>query len=499
MGRVPEQARLDEIALPRILLDLFSDKFSGAITLSRDKVGKRFLFQKGIPIFAESTLTSESLGVQLMDSGKLSRLDYSKVVTYVGRNACKEGKALLDLQLIDAKGLFMALKEQIRLRLVECFSWPYGDFIVDSREAPPEDAQHFRTDVYQLLQRGLEAHWGPERILNDLEPHLTLFPSPTKRLANLRERLFSDEAVVSLFDALDGSSNFFRAVQLANTPRAMAAAWILDASGALQFSAKPTRADSVGATRESVEPDVEIVFEQNRRSGATQPAKTEASPARVAGAVSAEQSRHLTEEIESRFERLGAANDYECLGVEPDADASEIKRIYLIAAKQYHPDALARSGIDDDVRRRASSVFAEIGVAYAVLSNPAKRADYDASLASPDAGIDVEALTQAEMLFRKGEILLQAGNFRGAIEYLQPAVDIWPEEAAYQASLGWSLYKKLPSEPERALEHLERAGELDGMDGVIQFRLSVVLRALGETERAAGILERAKTLESKPR
>ena len=234
-------------------------------------------------------------------------------------------------------------------------------------------------------------------------------------------------------------------------------------------------------------------------SSATQPAKTEASPARAAGAVSAEQSRRLTEEIESRFERLGAANYYECLGVEPDADASEIKRIYLIAAKQYHPDALARSGIDDDVRRCASSVFAEIGVAYAVLSNPAKRADYDASLASPDAGIDVEALTQAEMLFRKGEILLQAGNFRGAIEYLQPAVDIWPEEAAYQASLGWSLYKKLPSEPERALEYLERAGELDGMDGVIQFRLSVVLRALGETERAAVILERAKTLESKPR
>ena len=29
-------------------------------------------------------------------------------------------------------------------------------------------------------------------------------------------------------------------------------------------------------------------------------------------------------------------------------------------------------------------------------------------------------------------ILLRQGNYRGAIEYLRPAVDLWPEEAAYQ-------------------------------------------------------------------
>jgi len=496
MGSIPEKARLDEIALPRILLDLLGERFSGAITLSRYKVGKRFLFQQGVPIYSESTLTSESLGIQLMDSGQLSRLDYSKVVTYVGRNHCKEGRALLDLKLIEAKGLFLALKEQIRLRLVECFSWPYGEFIVASRETPPEDAQHFRIDVYQLLQRGLEAHWGPERVLRDLEPHMNLFPTPTKLLATLRERLLRDAAVESLFESLDGSATFFRAVQLANTPRAMAAAWILDAGGALAFSEAPLRTDAATPT---VEPEVEIVCEQDRRTAAASAAPASASETRSAPTQPTAQAERLSAEIESRYARRGEMNHYECLGVEPDADVSEIKRVYLLAAKQYHPDALARSGIDLEVRSHASAVFAEIGVAYGVLSNPAKRADYDASLAGADAGIDVEALTQAEMLFRKGEILLQAGNFRGALEYLRPAVEIWPEEAAYQAALGWSLYKKLPSEPDPALEHLERAAELDATDGVIQFRLSVVLRALGETERAAEILERARGLESDSR
>ena len=395
--------------------------------------------------------------------------------------------------------LFMALKEQIRLRLIECFSWSHGEFIVDSREAPPDDAQHFRTDVYQLLQRGLETHWRADRILTDLEPHMSLFPSPTKRMATLRERLISDDAVESLFGAIDGSTTLFKAIRLANTPRSLATAWILDASGALRFSETPKKGSRAAEPMAPETPEVEIVVSGARDDSVTTSETSEDPAAATSDASMTERSQRLTEEIESRYARLGETNHYECLGVEPDSEPAAIKRVYLLAAKQYHPDALARSGVGDEVRNHASAVFAEIGVAYSVLSNSAKRADYDASLAAPDAGIDIEALTQAEMLFRKGEILLQAGNFSGALEYLQPAVDIWPKEAAYQASLGWSLYKKLPAEPERALEHLERAAELDATDGVTQFRLSVVLRALGETKRAALVLKRAKKLESRSR
>jgi len=500
MAPAPEQFLLEEIALPRILLDFYRAGFSGAATLSRGKIGKRFRFQEGIPVFSESTLASESLGVQLMDSGALSRSDYKKVVNYVGCNGCKEGKALLALKLIDAKGLFMALKEQTRLRLIDCFSWTYGEFIIDSREAPREDAKHFRIDVYPLVQRGLVDHWRADRLLADLEPHMLLYPIPTKRMAKIRERLSSDDAVDSLFEAINGSSTLFRAVQLANTPQALAAAWILDASEALQFSGTPSNADS-GVTKSESPPleeqEIEIVCTGSPLESAATPEKSRESVAASSNSAADERIQRLTGEIESRFARLGNLNHYECLGVEPDAEPSDIKRVYLLAAKRYHPDALARSGVDEEVRRHATAVFAKIGVAYGVLSNASKRADYDASLASSDAGIDIDALTQAEILFRKGEILLQAGNFQGAVEYLQPAVDIWPEEAAYRASLGWCLYKKRPSEPERGLEHLERAAELERADGVIQFRLSVVLRALGETERAAKILEDAKNIDSR--
>ena len=53
----------------------------------------------------------------------------------------------------------------------------------------------------------------------------------------------------------------------------------------------------------------------------------------------------------------------------------------------------------------------------------------------------------------------------------------------------------MPSEPERAKQHLEKAAELRGDDGVVLFRLGVVLRALGETVAASTLLSRAKAID----
>ena len=102
---------------------------------------------------------------------------------------------------------------------------------------------------------------------------------------------------------------------------------------------------------------------------------------------------------------------------------------------------------------RCLNVFAQIGKAYSVLNVQEQRRRYDAFLAGEDPEIDAEQIATAETLYRKGEILLKLGNFKGAVEFLEPAVEIYPQEADYQHALGWALYKQLPSEPARA-KHL---------------------------------------------
>ena len=67
---------------------------------------------------------------------------------------------------------------------------------------------------------------------------------------------------------------------------------------------------------------------------------------------------------------------YKVLGVSPDAATSQIKTSYRRLALKYHPDRrrqrqLHNNDDDDDAK------FAEIAAAYAILSDPAKKREYD--------------------------------------------------------------------------------------------------------------------------
>ncbi|KAM0008904.1 putative DnaJ domain, tetratricopeptide-like helical domain superfamily [Helianthus debilis subsp. tardiflorus] len=83
-------------------------------------------------------------------------------------------------------------------------------------------------------------------------------------------------------------------------------------------------------------------------------------------------------------------NAYLILGVESTASAADIKKAYRKAALKHHPDKAAQllgrgddgddglwKKIAENVHKDADRLFKMIGEAYAVLSNPSKRSNYD--------------------------------------------------------------------------------------------------------------------------
>ena len=470
MTRLPQQGRLEERPLPRLLLELHRAGFGGALTLSRERTGKRFLFQHGCPVFAESNLASESLGVQLMDAGRLDRSDFNRVAAEIERRGCQEGTALLELGLLTPKELFVALKDQMRLRLIECFAWPHGTFIVDPNGDPGDDAQPFRLDPIAIAQAGIEAHWSGERVLRELGDRMESCAGPGPDFRVAAARLTVDSAVQDVLEALDGTRTLWKVAQTARSPRALGALWVLDAIGALAY------ADS--ATDESA-PEIELAIRGDEDHEASEPHA--AAPSASADASANPGTSGLEDEIGQKHAGLEDLDHYALLGVPPEATAPEIRKAYLKAAKAYHPDALARMNLSPQLREQANQVFAAIGKAHVVLADANARRDYDATLASGATDLDAERLAQAETLYRKAEILMRQGNFRGALEFLAPAVEIWPDEAVYQSTYGWALYKKMPSEPDEARDRLECALRLDPSDATTRFRLGVVLRDLNES------------------
>ncbi|TNE35631.1 MAG: J domain-containing protein [Alphaproteobacteria bacterium] len=68
---------------------------------------------------------------------------------------------------------------------------------------------------------------------------------------------------------------------------------------------------------------------------------------------------------------------YQVLGVARSADISDIKQAYRALAKRYHPDLAPNSA-------EAGNRFKEISLAYGLLSNSGKRAEYDRGIITAD-------------------------------------------------------------------------------------------------------------------
>lgn len=493
---LPQTGNFAAHPLPRVLLAAWSDAWTGALELERDRLRKRILWKDGVPVFVESNLASESLGVQLVDAERITRDDHERVSEHMQRHDCREGAALLALGLMDPKELFLALRDQVRRRIVEAFGWPDGQFAFAADDGAKDEAQAFRVDPLALVQQGLAAHWSPERLLADLEGVLTRHPVPSERFDALSGRVAIGPESQALVDELTPERSFGESVYRSPSPERMAAAWLLAHCGALDFQDGPPAANDGGegaADPDDTQPDIEFQFEATRASD--EDTAPDAAADADADALSPE-AEELRKQILGQHERIDELSHYELLGVEADAAETAIKKAYFGLAKRIHPDAVARIGLAE-IHREANELFARVAQAYQVLSDPKRRSAYDEQESAGTPSTDANRLAQAETLYRKAEIMLKLGNFKEALEFLRPCVELWPEEADYQSALGWALYKARPSDPDGAQEHLRKAMALRPEEAITCFRLGMVLRKLGEDEESAALLERAKAIEKK--
>ena len=145
---------------------------------------------------------------------------------------------------------------------------------------------------------------------------------------------------------------------------------------------------------------------------------------------------------------------YEVLGVPRDADTKTIKEAFRQLARRYHPDI----STEPDTEQR----FKEIAEAYGVLSDPARRASYDAQGSAGLAGATAEDLW-------------------GGIDF----ADIFGSGAAAFGSLFERLFGPPAAGPQRGEDvHLDLAISLDEV--LTGGNHAVTIRRPGPCPRCAG-------------
>jgi len=470
-----------------LLVGLPLDDFTGQLTLPSESVTRRFDWRGGVPVGVSSRLPAEALAEILVRGGALDAAQKGRVAAIAEERGASELQAIASLGTVAPKALLLALSDQLRCALLGSLGWRSGSFSFEPREAMGA-APPLPFDFMAVLFEGTAASWRSHEVLTTLGQRATRYPTLAPG-ANTRW-LPPEGPVRALLTRLDGRSAPFSLLQQHPEPECSAALWLLDGLGALSYSEQPAAAEPAPESAPA-RPRIEIVVRGGPAPGAASASDKQERKAAGAGAAAEEELRREIHDLHVRMRGLPL---WEVLGVARDAGAKDVRRAYLNAAKRLHPDRIAQLGLLD-LKEVANEVFAEIARAHEVLSDPEQRTRYEATLGEAPAA-DVDRIAEAEASYVRGDHLMRAGNFRGAVEFLERAVALWPEEAEYQAALGWALHRKAPSESERAFEHFERAFAIGTQQAVWWLRGSLVARSLGNEKRAAELGARARSLDS---
>lgn len=212
-----------------------------------------------------------------------------------------------------------------------------------------------------------------------------------------------------------------------------------------------------------------------------------AVPRTVTPRRAAQMARETIEIARTRIARGGG--HYTVLGLLPDASLDAIRSAYVAFACELHPDK--RPPLLPDEQRVADEVFARITQAYAVLSDPVRRAEYNVAVEQrrtargEPAPADRRAL--ASEAFDKGMAALHREALAEAITLLSRAAELAPADHDYQAALAWARFCDAPDRAAVAVETrraLERAIYRAGDPVRARFYLGLVERMLGRTREA---------------
>lgn len=186
------------------------------------------------------------------------------------------------------------------------------------------------------------------------------------------------------------------------------------------------------------------------------------------------------------------ADHFAILGVPFGAPSDAVRTAYLNLVRQLHPDKLTELEITDPGAHR---LFAQIGVAFSVLTDPPKREAYLAHLSegAPVGGrprtrtVDELPGTPAAQAYRRGEAALRRDEPLEAVAALRHASQLEPANVDYGAMLGWAVFcaatDKVTAAPE-ARKALERAIQKSAKPLHARFLLGRVERMVGRDKEA---------------
>lgn len=468
---------LAETPFAVLLYALARARRSAAIEIRRGPLRKEIFLEDGVPVDCRSNLVSETLSRFMVSTGRLPGTVAEEAFRESVAKSVRFGEILIARGLVTAEELLRILQQNLAHKLLDGFSWRDGRFRLTAETAPSEAP--LKVNLPQLILIGVARFATQDQIDGSIAPligtGLTVNPAPPLPVADSK----LPEAHRVLLEAL--RERPLRIDQLA---------------AACKISYQDLTRDLYALSL------IELVVPSGRL-----PEQPPAKPAgRLAAAVPSPSATAapvpdaLREELVELALSHRGKDPFELLGVDPSAAGTTAHRRFLAFAEKFAPWKF-----EGDLGETARELFLAGARAYAQLCDPERRRALIAARERPGpppaaataaAARDVfrveTRLLDPETQFRAGMKLVADGRHARAIEQLEYAADLDPQNLQYRSELAFCRFRVDPeANAIKALEELCEVTRVDPLHGLGLFYTGEILRHAGRLDEAEVFLKRA--------
>jgi two-component system OmpR family response regulator len=120
------QTDLSQTPLPEILVKIHRYKVPGVIDCRQGQSNKKIYLDNGQISFAESSEVIDSLGQKLLREGRITAEQHEQALERLSGSGKRLGAVLSEMNAVDQRTLFQAVREQIESIVWSIFAWSDG-------------------------------------------------------------------------------------------------------------------------------------------------------------------------------------------------------------------------------------------------------------------------------------------------------------------------------------------------------------------------------------
>ena len=498
---------LAEQGVSRLLLDLTDGCQTGTLALARGKVRKEIYLRDGKVVAADSNLRQEALGTLLCAKEIIDERQLAYLLAETKARGHKMGAVLIELGWLSPEEVLQCLSAQVRKRITDCLRWDEGVWTFVPGDAFGDRIIEHDLDLERIIFMGLLRNATPEKLVSRFDQNGAREVKLTRRFAQHRpafEAVFGSEitqvlaagASVGSLALRDDAQLVIAAIDTlletglaelgdpvrepddAPVPNAWQSSLSLEKLGteigrridALHTEApdelfshvphNPTPSpEAVDGFSKVTEGQDSGAMDVGLRAITLAPEKDGAGSGSLSPMCDSP-SEDLRQAILRTYLTIRGKSFYEALDLSREAPTAEILAACAAKSAEFSPAAVAGLDLNAADRARLDALRAAIDHAARVLANPQLRQGYDRTLANSSSP-ETDPLG-AELAFGEGLRLFNADKIAESLPKFEVAVCARPDQALYQAYLGWAKFVAFgPQWANAAREALHHALALD--------------------------------------